>query len=145
MVSQPLPGRLAHIVAAGIVLDRIVATVALISLLSILVFLIWFPVNMSRNLLAFFSGFVVYFSLRACLMLAVSLRSNGAAEFVRFTNLVSAAIVAAIFAGWAVFLTKSGEKVPAKLRVPAWRRAQEELLLTQLHSMNASLLRAVRR
>lgn len=145
MISQPLPGRLAHLIAAAVVLDRVIATIALITLLSILVFLIWFPVNMSRNLLAFFSGFVVYFSLRACVNLADSLMSNGTPEFVRFTNLVSAAIVSAIFAGWAIFITKSGENVPAKLHIAPWRRAHEDLLVAQLHSMNASLLRAVRR
>ena len=145
MVTQPLPGRLAHLTAGAIVLDRVIATIALITLLAIVLFLFWFPVNMSRNLLAFFSGFVVYFSLRACLNLAVSLRSNGAADFVRFTNLLSAVIVSSIFAGWSIFLSRSGETVTAKVRLAPWRAKEEDLLIAQLQAMNASLLRAVRR
>jgi hypothetical protein len=145
IMTEALPDRLGHLIAGAIVLDRVVATVALVTLLVITIFLIWFPVNMSRNLLTFFSGFVVYFSLRACLNLAVSLRSNGAADFVRFTNLLSAAIVSAIFAGWAIFLSKAGETVPAKVRLAPWRKNEQDLLVAQLHAMNASLLRAARR
>jgi hypothetical protein len=145
MANQPLPGRLAHLVAAGFVLDRVIATTALICLLCILLFLVWFPVEMSRNLLAFFSGFVVYFSLRASLLLAVTLRSNGASEFIRLANLVSAAIVSAIFLAWTIFISKTGEKVPAKIHISPWRKREEDQLVAQLQAMNSSLLRAVRR
>lgn len=143
--SQVLHSRLAHVVSGAIVLDRVIASVALIMLLCILVFLIWFPVEMSRNLVTFFSGFVVYFALKACLMLALSLRSNAAPDFIRFTNMLSAVLVAAIFAYWTIFITKAGENVPAKLRVAQWHRREEDLLIAQLEAMNASLLRAVRR
>jgi len=142
--TQTFHDRLAHAVAAAIVMDRVVASVALLTLLGILLFLILFPVEMSRNLVAFFSGFVVYSTLQACAQLALSLLSGGAADFVRLINLWSAVLVGGIFAYWTVFITKAGEEVPARIPV-TWHRRHEDLLVAQLESMNASLLRAVRR
>ena len=142
--TQTFHDRLAHFVAAAIVLDRVVASVALVSLLGILLFLILFPVEMSRNLVAFFSGFVVYSALQVCAQLSLSLLSGGAADFVRLINMWSALLASGIFAYWTVFITKAGEEVPARMPV-TWHRRHEELLVAQLESMNASLLRAVRR
>ncbi|SRR5579875_2206733 len=143
--TQSLLGRIAHLVSAGFVLDRVVATVALLALLAILLFLLWFPVQMSRNLAMFFSGFVVYFALKAALMVAVSLWSAGSRDFLRLVSMLIAGISAGLFAYWAIFLTKAGEKVPAKLSVAPAHSRQEDLLIAQLEAMNASLLRAVRR
>jgi hypothetical protein len=145
-LSTQVPrGRLADIISSAFIVDRVVASVALICLLCILLFLVWFPVEMSRNLAVFFSGFVVYFAVKASLMLTVSLRSNRTDAFMRIANMVSAVLLATVFAYWAIFITKAGENVPAKIRLAAWPKRQEELLLTQLEAMNASLLRAVRR
>jgi hypothetical protein len=143
--TQTFHNRLAHVVAGAIVLDRVIESVALLTLLGILFFLIWFPVEMSRNLATFFSGFVVYFALQACLSLAVSLLSGGATEFVRLINLWSAVLVAAVFAYWTFFITEAGEAVPARLHIAPLHRREEDLLVAQLEAMNASLLRAVRR
>jgi hypothetical protein len=67
------------------------------------------------------------------------------AESLAFMNMLSALLVGGIFAYWALFITKSGEAAPAKLHVPIWQRRQEDRLIAQLETMNASLLRAVRR
>lgn len=142
--TQTFHDRLAHAVAAAIVMDRVVASVALLTLLGILIFLILFPVQMSRNLVAFFSGFVVYSTLQACGQLALSLLSGGAPDFIRLVNMWSAVLVGGIFAYWTVFITKAGEEMPARMPV-SWHRQHEDLLIAQLESMNASLLRAVRR
>lgn len=143
--TQNFHDRLAHFVAAAIVLDRVVASVALLTLVGILLFLILFPVEMSRNLVAFFSGFVVYSALQACGQLSLSLLSGGAPDFVRLINMWTALLGAAIFGYWTVAITKAGENVPAKMPVATWHRRQEDLLVAQLETMNASLLRAVRR
>jgi hypothetical protein len=143
--SQTFHDHLANMVAVFIVLDRVIETVALLALLCILLFLIMFPVQMSRNLVSFFSGFVVYFTLQASGKIALSLLSGGASDFVRATNMWSAVFVAGIFAYWTIFITKTGEKVPAKLHVAPWPHRAEDLLIAQLEAMNASLLRAARR
>ena len=144
-LSQPLQGPLAHVTAGALVFDRVIATVALLTLLCILLFLLWFPVEMSRNLVTFFSGFVVYFALKACLVLAISLWSNGARDFIHVVSLLTGGMSAALFAYWAIFITKAGERVPAKLSVAPLHSRQEDLLMAQLEAMNTSLLRAVRR
>lgn len=143
--SQVLVGRLAHIISASVVFDRVISSVALIALLGILLFLIWFPVEMSRNLATFTAGFVVYLALKACMMLTISLWSNGARGFIHVVNLFLGGMSAVVFAYWAIFITRAGEKVPAKLSVAPVHSRQEDLLIAQLEAMNASLLRAVRR
>ena len=136
---------LEYAVSAGIVIDRVVASVALIAVVCILFFLIWFPVEMSRNLAMFVIGFVIYLAIKASLLVAISLRSNGSHNFIREMNLLSALLVSAVFSYWALFMTRAGEGVPAKLRIGTLQGRHERLLLAQLEAMNASLLRAARR
>lgn len=143
--SEALLGRLAHIVAAAIVFDRVIDSVALLALIVILLFLIWFPVEMSRNLVAFFTGFVIFFALRTCFTLALTLGSNGSPAFIRFTNMLDAGLAAAVFAYWTFAISRSGENVPAKLSLASFSRQHEDTVLAQLEAMNTSLLRAVRR
>ena len=143
--TQALVSPLAYAISAGFVLDRVVASVALILLLFVIGFLLWFPVEMSRNVVVFVIGFVVYFAIKASLLLAVSLRSNAAPDFLREINFFSALLVSAVFSYWALFITRAGEKAPAKLSLLALHRRQQDLLVAQLEAMNASLLRAARR
>ncbi len=143
--TQILNSGLAHIISGAIILDRVIATVALIMLLCTLLFLVWFPVEMSRNLAVFFAGFVAYFAIKASLMLWVSLRSNGAPASIRIANLIGAVLVAAVFAYWSIFIAKAGETIVAKLHIKPWQSRHEDLLVAQLEAMNASLLRAARR
>jgi hypothetical protein len=143
--TQVLHGRLAHVISAAFIMDRVVASVALVALLFILLFLIWFPVDMSRNLAVFFSGFVVYFALKASLLVFVSVRSNADRSSLHAVSMASAILVSLIFAYWAFFITKAGEAAVARLQLARWRKRDEDLLVAQLEAMNASLLRAVRR
>ncbi|HEX4749630.1 MAG TPA: hypothetical protein VH302_08825 [Bryobacteraceae bacterium] len=138
-------GSLVHIVAWAIVFDRVIDSAALLTLLCILIFLIWFPVEMSRNLVLFFSGFVIYFALRTCITLSLTLGLNDTASFLQFVNMLNAGLAATVFAYWSFSITRAGEKVPAKLPVPSFTRKHEALLLSQLEAMNASLLSAVRK
>jgi hypothetical protein len=142
MINQTFTGRIAHVIAAAFILDRVIASVALITLFCILLFLIWFPVELSRNLAIFFSGFVVYFALKVSLMVSLTLHSR---ELIRVTGMSIAVLSIAVFSYWAIFISRAGERVRAKLSLAAWHRREEELLVAQLEAMNASLLRAVRR
>lgn len=137
----PLNSRLAHFTEAALVLDRAVTSVALIALLCILAFLLWFPVEMSRNICVFFVGFVVYFALNGCLLLVSSYWSP---QLRHWTNIAQSLLSTAVFACWCIFISRAGEKIPKKLSL-AWPRPQQELLIGQLEAMNASLLRVVRR
>ncbi|HZS56300.1 MAG TPA: hypothetical protein VFA65_17985 [Bryobacteraceae bacterium] len=142
IINQTFTTRLAHVIAAAFVLDRVIASVALIALLCILLFLMWFPVELSRNLAIFFSGFVVYFALKVGLMISLTLQS---VELIRATGMSIAILSIAVFSYWAIFISRAGESVRAKLNIGWWHPRQEQLLVAQLEAVNASLLRAVRR
>ncbi|MBV9035390.1 MAG: hypothetical protein JO182_12955, partial [Acidobacteriaceae bacterium] len=45
-----------------LVFDRVVASTALLSLVAILIFLLWFPITIPRNLAVFSVGLVIYFA-----------------------------------------------------------------------------------
>ena len=132
----------ARAVGMGLVLDRVLSTVALLVLVAILGFLLWFPVEISRNLMVFSTGFLVYFSSKTVLSLARSFSSLG---YLRPISNLMMLISAACFAYWAMFINRQGETVPVRVG-HSWHRREQERLIGQLEAMNAALLRtAVRR
>jgi hypothetical protein len=123
-------------------MDRVLSSVALLVLVSILVFMFWFPVEVSRNLIVFSTGFLVYFGAKTALRLAGSFGSN---ENIRLISNLVMFISGACFAYWAMFLSRQGETVPVRIG-HSWHRRDQERLIGQLDAMNAALLRgAVRR
>jgi hypothetical protein len=133
---------IAKAVAVGFVLDRVLSTVALLVLVSILGFILWFPVEVSRNLIIFSTGFIVYFASKTALWLAHSFWSH---ESLRLISNLIMFISAACFAYWAVFIRRQGETVPVRIG-HSWRTREQERLIGQLEAMNAALLRsAIRR
>jgi hypothetical protein len=126
----------------GLVLDRVFSTVALLVLVSILGFLLWFPVEVSRNIMVFSTGFLVYFAAKTALSLTRSFESNANLRLI--SNIIMF-ISGACFLYWAVFLSPQGDTVPVKIG-HTWHRREQERLIGQLEAMNAALLRtAVRR
>jgi hypothetical protein len=133
---------IARAVDIGFVMDRVLSTVALLVLVSILVFMLWFPVEVSRNLIVFSTGFLVYFGAKTALLLT---RSFGSNENIRLISNLVMFISGACFAYWAMFLSRQGETVPVRIG-HSWHRRDQERLIGQLDAMNAALLRgAVRR
>jgi hypothetical protein len=133
---------IARAVGVGLVLDRVVSTVALLVLVSILAFLLWFPVEVSRNLIVFSTGFLVYFAAKTALSLT---RSFWSLENLRLISNLIMFISGACFAYWAVFISRQGESVPVRIG-HSWHKHEQERLIGQLEAMNAALLRsAVRR
>lgn len=122
-------------------LERVISTVALVVLLVILGFVLWFPVKMSRNLAIFSIGFVIYFAANTGLMITRGLWSR---ESLLLASNATAFILAACYACWAVLITREGEARPVRLG-HAWDVVVQERLMAQLETMNASLLRAARR
>jgi hypothetical protein len=133
---------IARSVGIGFVLDRVLSTVALLVLVSILGFMLWFPVEVSRNLIVFSTGFLVYFAAKTALSLT---RSFSSLEDVRLVSQLIMLISGACFAYWAMFISRQGETVPVRIG-HSWHRRDQERLIGQLDAMNAALLRgAVRR
>jgi hypothetical protein len=128
---------IARAVGIGFVLDRVLSTVALLALVSILGFLLWFPVEVSRNLMVFSTGFLVYFGAKTALSLT---RSFWSLENVRLISNLIMFISGACFAYWAMFISRQGETVPVRIG-HSWHRREQERLIGQLEAMNAALLR----
>jgi len=134
-------GAIARAVRITLDLDRVISTVALLVMLVILVFVLWFPVQMPRNLAVFSIGLLVYFAANTGLLLTRGLWSR---ESLPVVNNFIQCVIAACYAYWTVFLTPQGETVPVRLG-HRWDRQQQDRLIGQLEAMNASLLRAARR
>jgi hypothetical protein len=128
---------IARAVGIGFVLDRVLSTVALLALVSILGFLLWFPVEVSRNLMVFSTGFLVYFGAKTALSLT---RSFWSLENLRLISNLIMFISGACFAYWAMFISRQGETVPVRIG-HSWHRREQERLIGQLEAMNAALLR----
>jgi hypothetical protein len=126
---------------AVFVVNRAVAMAALLVLASILAFILWFPVQMHRNLAVFSAGLVLYFSAKVALFLA---RSYLSSENSRLLSTTMAFVVGACFAYWIVFITQRGQAIQVRWG-HSWRLDEQRRLLTQLESMNTALLRSAAR
>ncbi len=122
-------------------LERIISTVALLVLLFILGFVLWFPVRMPRNLVVLSIGLVVYFAANTALMLTRGLWSE---ETLVLVSNVITFILSACYACWAIAITREGETTPVRIG-HSWNAGQQERLVSQLEAMNAALMRGARR
>ncbi|MBV8553013.1 MAG: hypothetical protein JOY54_17090 [Acidobacteriaceae bacterium] len=124
-----------------LVMDRSISTVALLALLAMLVFILWFPVQMPRNLAVFSVGFVAYFASKTMLLL---LHSFFAHQLLHAISNAISLILVACFTYWLVFLNAEGERAPVRIG-HSWRSAEQTRLIEQLEAMNTALLRSARR
>jgi len=122
-------------------LDRVISTVAVLVLLVILAFVLWFPVQMPRNLAVLSVGFVVYFAANTALLLTRGIWSR---ETIALVSNLTLFIITACYAYWTAFITPLGEKVTVRMG-HAWQPKEQKQLIGQLEAMNAALLRAARR
>ncbi len=121
-------------------LERVISTVALLVLLLILGFVLWFPVQIPRNLAAFSIGFVIYYASITGLLLTRGIWSQE--TFFLVNNLIMF-VIAACYAYWTLVITPEGERVPVRLG-HSWAPEQQRRLIGQLEAMNTALLRARR-
>jgi hypothetical protein len=128
------------------VLDRAISMAAILVLLVILAFILWFPVQMPRNLAVFSVGLVVYFGSKTALWLLRTYMSQERVpgqSVTLVTNTINF-VLSACFAYWILFLTPQGQTRKVRLG-HSWRTDEQDRLLGQLESMNAALLRGARR
>jgi hypothetical protein len=131
---------LARVVAVTFIVTRAISTAELVVILAILCFVLWFPVQIPKNIVALTVGLVVYFAATTVSWLAWSFWSS---DFRMVDNIV-AFVLAICLAFWAISLNYAGEIQPVRIGHTRQEREQERLL-GQLEAINASLLRAARR
>ena len=125
----------------ALVLDRAISTGALLALVGMLVFILWFPVQMPKNLVIFSIGSVVFFATTTVLWLA-----HTYLPFFRLRSTSNLEVIlhSACFAYWLILITRAGETKPVRIG-HMWGPAEQKRLEGQLEAMNAALLRASRR
>jgi hypothetical protein len=123
------------------VAERAVYFSLVVFLLSILGFLMQYPITLSRNIIVHSMVFSVYFLGNTVIYLLLSLRGKGSIPAVSYA--LSGITLAAVGA-WLVLMNRAGEIRKLSLR-PQWMPGREEQLVSQLNHLNAALLRATRK
>ncbi len=130
-----------HVINLAIIFDRLISTAAVLMLLLTLLFILWFPVVMPRNLAVFCVGVTVFFTAKTSVLLLHTFWSHN--KFNLIDNILIG-ISGLCFAYWIVFLNKQGEKAPVTIG-HSWRPATQTKLIGDLESINAALARATHR
>ena len=123
------------------VLERMIAMAALIVLGSILVFTLWFPIRMPKNLAVFSAGFIVCFGGELILLLVQSFWVHRSSAIM---NVVLISLTAACYLYWLLLLSPKGETASVTLG-HSWSKPEQQRLMGQLEAINSSLMRASRR
>ena len=110
-------------------------------LLFILYFLTRYPVALSRNIIVHAIVYTIFF---LGVSMTILIRNVIGQEFMRELNHVVLVIGSACYVVWIFFLTKAGEKRIVMLR-HSWSPADEQRLIDQLSTINATLLRTARK
>jgi hypothetical protein len=135
--SNPLLACLAYYT----VIERGLAASLVLFLLIIVAFLAWFPVPLSRNIILYATLYTAYFLGSSMMLLVRNVMG------VKLTPVVSACLIGVLdlcLLGWVLLLNPEGEKQTVVLR-RRWCSQDEERLVEQLDSLNATLLRATRK
>jgi len=131
-----------RLLIVGHVVDRAISTAALLVLVAILTFILWFPVKMPRNLAVLSIGLVVYFGSKTGLTLFLTYSAPGVISR-SMSELLSASVSMIgvfCFLYWIVFIDPRGQTSEVQLG-HSWRSADQLKLIQQLESLNLALLR----
>jgi hypothetical protein len=136
-----LPHRIDQAVGIAVVLERVIATVAVLVFAAILTFVLWFPVQMPRNLAVFSVGLVVYFGAEIVLLLVHSYFSHDNIDMV---NTGISFVLSACYIYWGLFIRADGETIAVRMG-HSWRKDEQNRLIGKLEALNSALLTAGRR
>ncbi len=116
--------------------ERTVMASLVVFILLVTLFLVYYPVPLGRNIIAYLMGYAVYFLTRATATLTINL-GHLARELSSVVMVVS--VLCLIF--WIIALNREGETKRVVIG-HQWNPADEQRLRAQLDAINASLLRS---
>lgn len=127
-------------VERAFVIERAFLTVSLLLLAITLAFLLWFPVEVSRNAALLCCGLLVYLGVATALFLLMVVWGLGSSK----TLSVGLALVdTCVLLMWVLFLNSRGER--RKVRPGhSWKAEDQEKLLDRLEALNAALVKSAR-
>jgi len=121
-------------------LDRAIMFSLLLFVLFMLVFLIYYPISLSRNVLVYSIGFAFYFLAKAGTLFVRNLGFGMDRWMSIFLLIVSNTCMVL----WLIGLSRNGEKRGAVIG-HFWNQEEDERLLEQLKIINANLSRTVKK
>lgn len=131
---------LALAVVLAVPLERVVNTLVSVALLVILAFILWFPVQLPRNLVFFSTGFVAKFVSQTVLLLLRGILPASAARTIDLIDLFSLSLCLGYFL---LVINKAGESIPLKIG-HRWNPSEQQRLVYQLDQINMALLKTAR-
>ena len=123
------------------VVERTVDVWALIFLLLITAFMLWFPIKLMRNAAFYLLGFMIYFSARSAGLLVVNLLTN---RYMPAVDSIMLGISFCCLLFWVVALRREDQD-EATVIGHRWDESAMARLASQLDAINAGLLRLSRR
>jgi len=120
-----------------LLVDRTVQVSNLGFLCVVLAFLFWFPIRLSRNVLYYAIGFVLFFATRISALVLGNM--FGPSTYQRL-SVIDNSVFLAVVCYWAMRMTASNE-VSQTVVGHAWNLREENRLIGQLDSINATLVR----
>jgi hypothetical protein len=121
--------------------SRVISFTVLAFLFLLLAFLLYFPISLSRNVVSYACGYVLYFASRALTRLIGNLVE---ARYFEVLSVVSLLVVLGCLIFWILFLNRRGEDLDVTLG-HRWSPAAAKSLTGQLDAINSMLLRTGRK
>ena len=105
-----------------------------------MIFLVYYPVPLTRNAVTYSAGFAIYFLAKSVTLFVANLRYY----FWRQVDMVLLALSVACLLFWLLTLNKAGEAKTVFVGY-RWNREDENQVLSKLKAINDSLLRATKK
>jgi hypothetical protein len=121
-------------------LDRTVVSSLLVFVLLITIFLAYYPVPLSRNVIVYSVGYAVYFLTKATALFA----RNISHEWQPQISVILLTVSTACLVFWWLALSRKGQTTTVVIG-HKWHSGDEARLLSQLKAINTSLSRAARK
>jgi len=117
--------------------ERTVMASLVVFILLVTLFLVYYPVPLGRNVIAYLMGFTVYFLTRTASALVINMGHH----WIRELSSVAMTVSVLCLTFWIIALNRAGETKRVVVG-HQWNPADEEKLRAQLDAINTSLLRA---
>ena len=124
-----------------LVCDRTITSTLLVFVLSLSVFLAYYPIPLNRNTVIYSVGFAVYLLAKTVVLLVGDLRYYW---WAREVNTLLVGVCAGCLIFWLFTLSRDGEAKTVLVR-HQWDADDERRILAKLQDMNQSLLRAAKK
>jgi hypothetical protein len=120
--------------------DRTVSVSVVGFIVAAVIFLLWFPVRLSRNIVAYALAFVLIYSVRVAVLLIINARGPDVSATASTLEIL---VSFAVYGYWILAFRQRHEAGRVAIG-HAWNRTKEQRLIQQLEAINTAMLRATK-